>query len=121
MSDKKYYVNSLSYQQGIGGGTGPRGKDRRIYIRHLLGRIQFFKKGKRKIMDSVKFTITLGSIEPRTFHKFENGRMVGYGFSIHRDKDGIETMRTKPERLGSLGWAEGESFTEENYVKLLDV
>ena len=69
-------------------------------------------------MGDVKYRIELGTVEPKTFKKFENSRMVTYGFSIHRDKDGIETHRTKPEPFGSVGWDNGEPFTKDDYNKI---
>ena len=71
-----------------------------------------------RVIDDVKFTITLGSVEPKTFNKFEGGRMVTYSFSIHRDQHGIETHRTEPMRLSSLGWDNGEPFTKRDHDKL---
>jgi hypothetical protein len=76
---------------------------------------------KRGVIDDIKFTITLGSVEPKTLNKFENGRMVTYSFSIHRDQHGIETHRTEPKRLSSIGWDDGTPFTEREYNKLVSL
>ena len=70
-------------------------------------------------MSDIKYTVKLGSVEPRTFHKYENGRMVGYCYSIERDRDGREIGRTEPTRLGSLGWDDGSEFTESDYNNLI--
>ena len=66
-------------------------------------------------MSEIKFTIKLGYVEPRTFHKFENGRMVSYCYSIERDRNGVETSRTEPTKLGSIGYDDGVDFTEDDY------
>jgi len=64
-----------------------------------------------------KIRINMNSIEPRTFHKFENGRMVSYCYSIERDRSGREVSRTEPTRLGSIGYDDGTPFTEQDYMK----
>lgn len=63
----------------------------------------------------MKAVLSFGSVEPRTLNKFENGRMVVYGYAIFRDKDGVETHRTEPEALSSMGWDNGQPFTEKDY------
>lgn len=68
------------------------------------------------INDEVMFN--LGTVEPKIFNEFENGRMVTYGFSIHRDENGIETHRTAPRILSSIGWANGESFTKKDFREI---
>lgn len=64
-------------------------------------------------------TVIYGSVEPRTFHKFENGRMVTYSYAIHRDRLGIETHRTAASPLCSVGWGNGKPFTEDDYRRLI--
>lgn len=71
-------------------------------------------------MEDIRYTIAFGNVEPKTFNKFENGRMVTYGFSIHRDENGVETHRTKPSPLGSLGYQNGKPFTEREYNELTE-
>ena len=62
--------------------------------------------------------VILGHKELEQFEKFENGRMVSYGYSITYDKDGRETYRTEPEALGSIGWDNGSPFTREDRAEL---
>lgn len=62
-----------------------------------------------------KVKINFGSVEPRTFHTFENGRMVTHSYSIHRDRNGNEISRTEPVLLGSIGYDDGRAFTEDDY------
>jgi hypothetical protein len=69
-------------------------------------------------MSDIKFKIKFGSVETKLLHKFENGRMVTYGYSIEYDLNGIETGRTDPEPLGSIGWDSGKPFTEADYRSL---
>lgn len=71
------------------------------------------------MIDKFKATILYGTIEPITFHKFENGLMVIYSYAIHRDRNGIETHRTEPTPLSSLGWDNGKPFTENDYRNIL--
>lgn len=65
------------------------------------------------------YAFALGSIEPRTFCRFEGGRMVTYCFSIHRDRDGVVTYRSTPSRLSSAGWDDGSDFTQADYDDLI--
>jgi hypothetical protein len=69
-------------------------------------------------MFETKYKISFGSVEPKTFYKFEDGRMVCYIFSIHRDINGIETHRTTPEPISSIGYEDGTPFTEEDYKRI---
>jgi hypothetical protein len=62
--------------------------------------------------------VIFGSVEPRTFNKFEDGKMVTYSYAIHRDRDGVETHRTAPEKLSSIGWHDDTPFTKTDYEKL---
>ncbi len=66
-------------------------------------------------MTEETFRIQFGSIEHKTFHKFENGRMVSYYYSIERNRNGREISRTEPTRLGILGYDYGSDFTEDDY------
>jgi hypothetical protein len=61
----------------------------------------------------------MGSVEPRTFRKFENGRMVTYSYAIHRDRNGSETHRTEPTALSSIGYDNGKPFREEDYNQIV--
>jgi hypothetical protein len=61
----------------------------------------------------------LGSIEPKTFSKFENGLRVTYGYAIHRDAEGNETHRTEPTVLSSVGYEDGTPFTEDDYNSIM--
>lgn len=70
-------------------------------------------------MCEFKIDIIFGSVEPKTFHKFENGRMVVYGYSIHRDREGNVTHKTRPEPISSCGWDNNTPFTEKDYQKLV--
>jgi len=71
-------------------------------------------------MGEEKFSVEAmyGSVEPKTFYKFENGRMFSYCYSINRDINGFETSRTEPLKLGSLGYDDGSEFTEEDYNRI---
>lgn len=69
-------------------------------------------------MSGEKFTVRTGYIEPRTFHKFEHGQMVGYCYSVEYDSNGKEISRTEPTRLGSIGFFDGSDFTEEDYKNI---
>jgi len=71
-------------------------------------------------MSEEKFTFNLGYVESVTFSRHENGRMVTYGYSIKRDRDGAETSRTEPIALGSIGYDNGKDFTENDYNALND-
>ena len=66
-------------------------------------------------MSEETFRVKLGYVEPRTFHKFENGRMVSYCYSIERDRNGVEISRTEPMKLGSIGYDDASEFTEDDY------
>ncbi|MCZ4284528.1 hypothetical protein O4H29_06735 [Marinobacter salarius] len=50
----------------------------------------------------------------KQFHRFENGKMVFYGYSIGYDKDGNETDRTEPTATGAIVWDDGSPFTESD-------
>lgn len=58
------------------------------------------------------------TVEPKQFHKFEDGKMISYCYSVERDKSGIEVSRTKPIRLGSIGWDDGAPFTEDDHFRV---
>jgi hypothetical protein len=70
-------------------------------------------------MDNIKFTIVFGAVEIKTIKKFENGRMVTYGYGIHRNFDGVETHRTEPKPISSIGFGNGTPFTENDYNSLM--
>ena len=63
--------------------------------------------------------MVFGSAEIKQFDRFEEGRMVSYGYSIHRDRNGDEVSRTAPTHLGSIGWNDGSPFTEDDYKKII--
>ena len=46
--------------------------------------------------------IVFGYSEIKQFCRFEDGRLVFYGYSIDYDRDGKERSRTEPSRTGSL-------------------
>ena len=64
--------------------------------------------------EKFKVNIIFGHVEIKQFHKFENGRLVSYGYSINYDRHGKEISRTKPIPSGSIGWSNGEPFTEKD-------
>lgn len=66
-------------------------------------------------MDLYTFDFHCGHSEARLLDKFENGRMVTYGYSVDYDQNGAEISRTDPYKLGSIGWSDGSAFTEEDY------
>ena len=43
-----------------------------------------------------------GLAEPKIVYKLENGKLVAYGYSIHRDANGVETSRTEPFKISTL-------------------
>ena len=51
-----------------------------------------------------KTAIQYGHVKLDGFYKFEEGRMVYYGYRIEYDQSGKEINRTKPEPLGSMWW-----------------
>ena len=61
---------------------------------------------------------TFGYIELKQFHKFENGQMVSYGYSIQYNRQGEEISRTEPGRLSSIGWGDGTPFAENDLREL---
>ena len=63
-------------------------------------------------------TLVFGHVELKQFNKFENGRMVSYGYSITYDRNGIEVSRTEPSSYGSIGWSDDSPFTEEDHKGL---
>ena len=71
-------------------------------------------------MSDLKGIMIYGTVEPKTFDKFEGGRMVTYGYAIHRDREGVETHRTEPKPLGSIGWSDGKPFTEKDCFDLTE-
>lgn len=70
--------------------------------------------------EKFKVDLIYGTAELFTFHKFENGRMITYGYAIHRNRNGAETHRTEPTPLASLGLGNGKPFTKKDYCKLLN-
>ena len=72
-------------------------------------------------MLGMKFKIDclFGHKELKQFNKFENGRMVCYGYSISYDMDGKEASRTEPSALSSIGWDNGMPFTKMDYKILM--
>ena len=69
-------------------------------------------------MKKINLSTFYGTVELKMFSLFEGGRVVTYGYSIHKDRNGNETHRTKPVPLSSLGWEDGSSFTENDYKVL---
>ena len=49
-----------------------------------------------------KTTIVYGHCEIKQFCRFEDDRLVFYGYSINYDRDGREVSRTKPSSTGCL-------------------
>ena len=62
--------------------------------------------------------VIYGSVSIEQFHKFEDGRMVNYSYSITYDRDGIETSRTEPTKGPSIGWDDGTPFTPQDLKEL---
>lgn len=54
----------------------------------------------------------------KQYVKFENGKMVTYGYSIRLDKDGKEVSRSEPKKLTSICWGDGFLFTEEDLYNI---
>jgi hypothetical protein len=69
-------------------------------------------------MCEINIEVILGHSELKQFNKFEKGRMVCYGYRIDYDRQGVETGRTEPEAIRSIGWDDGTPFTEIDYHKL---
>ena len=65
-----------------------------------------------------KIDAIFGHTELKQFHKFENGRMVFYSYSIKHDQNGKETSRTEPTSLSSIGWGDGSPFMETDYLAM---
>lgn len=57
----------------------------------------------------------LGHREIKQYHRFEEGKMVTYGYSIDFDQNGVEIGRTEPTPISSIGWDSGKPFTESDY------
>ena len=70
-------------------------------------------------MEEQTFRINFNSLEPITFKKFENGKMNTYGYSIERDINGFEVKRTDPMLISSIGYDNGEPFTEKEYNRIM--
>ena len=68
--------------------------------------------------DLMSVNISFNTLECKTIHKFEGGRVVTYGYSIELDRQGIEVTRTEPEPISSIGWDDGRPFMEEDYYHL---
>ena len=66
-------------------------------------------------MCDFKVKIIYGHSELKQFDRFENGRMVTYGYRIDYDRDGIEKGRTEPTAVGSISWDNGKPFTKTDY------
>ena len=58
-------------------------------------------------MDKCKFKATAiyGHMELKQENRWEDGRLVAYGWSISYDADGKETSRTTPSKLSEM-WFE---------------
>lgn len=65
-----------------------------------------------------KISMFFGHTEIKQFNKFENGKMVSYGYSITYDREGVEVSRTEPSSLGSIGWSDGSPFTKQDRDKI---
>ena len=63
----------------------------------------------------VTYKIISGHSALKQFNRFENGRMITYGYRIDYDEHGKETARTEPEALSSIGWSDGSPFTKSDY------
>lgn len=59
-----------------------------------------------------------GSVEPRAFSKFEDGKMITYSYSIYRDIRGMEYRRTVPCPISSIEWACGAPFSSTDYENI---
>jgi len=70
-------------------------------------------------MTEEKYTVTMGYVEPVTYRVFEDGCMTTYCYSINRDEQGRETGRAAPIMLGTLGWGDGNAFTEDDYNNIV--
>jgi hypothetical protein len=68
--------------------------------------------------DNIDIKLIMGRSELREIRKFENGRMVFYSYRIDYDQNGVETGRTEPEAISSIGWDDGSPFTEIDYESL---
>ena len=66
----------------------------------------------KTLNDQYKDTHVFGYVALKEFVKFEDGRMVTYGYSIKYDMNDQEVGRTKPQKLTSLGWGDESPFTE---------
>jgi len=66
----------------------------------------------------IKITVNYGYSEIKQFNKFENERMTVYSYRIDYDSNWVETKRTEPEALSSIGWDDGSRFTKKDYEKL---
>lgn len=64
-------------------------------------------------------SMIFGHRELKQFQRFENGKMVFYGYSIGYDQQGNETGRTEPTALSAVGWDGGTPFTESDYHSLM--
>jgi hypothetical protein len=63
--------------------------------------------------------LSLGSVESKIFHKFEDGRLVYYSYAIHYDKNRIKTLKTEPTPISSIGWDDKSPFTKSDYHNLI--
>jgi predicted ATP-dependent endonuclease of OLD family len=68
--------------------------------------------------EKIKVSVIYGHSELKQFIKFESGRMVYYSYRIDYDRNGNETGRTEPIAISSLGWNNGEPFTESDYENI---
>ena len=59
--------------------------------------------------------------ELKQIDKFENGRMVSYGYRIDYDQFGKEIGRTEPLPLLSVGWDNGTPFTKDDLKQFEEV
>ena len=69
-------------------------------------------------MVNFKTEIIFGYCELKEIVKFENGKMVTYGYRIDYDRDGNETGRTEPTFLTAMGWSNGSFFIEKDLREL---
>jgi hypothetical protein len=70
--------------------------------------------------DDIKFnaTVLFGHSELKQVIKFENGRMVTYGYRIYYDRNGKKVGRTEPSALGSIGWDNGTPFSHSDLSRI---
>jgi hypothetical protein len=72
------------------------------------------------VTEAFNIEIIYGHMELKQFNRFEKGRMVCYGYSVSYDRNGVETKRTKPSKISSIGWNDGSPFTKKDLEDLSD-